>query len=317
MTAGFRSCLKYCVAALMLLFLFSGVSLGQPGEDVRQFSRLPAGQNLDSLNFPANIVWADLFFDLDHDPANASGFIEGYGSPGNKVSECLGAGGHCLTIRIAFGIEDIRDGFGIPEDVKAHIPVGWLEIDRYGGDFNETLGIPIDIELQYTNRRKSFIVSDNHKRQERFKHIQGVTMGEISTSDTALKLWRQIGEFRFNTFDKLLQRHVLRQTILQFLYPCTVDVVANFRDNTIVSIGAMNASLAGGKEGKSVLHDKDFFYITPAGRLVRSLRRFFTVGENYKSVLNLQNGDCCRMSAATEIEREGDNNNEACVEMSW
>ena len=78
----------------------------------------------------------------------------------------------------------------------------------------------------------------------------------------------------------------------------------------------MNATHADGGDGKSVLHDKDLLYLaTSADRLIRPGHSFLAIGENYETLLTLQDRDCCGIAAPAESEQE-DHNQEGCVAMS-
>jgi len=303
--------------SLALAFLLSSLGFSQGG-GVGQFTRRTVGEDLNTSDLPANFAWVDLLFNLDQDPTEANGFVEGHGPSGNEIVECLGAFGHCVTIRIALGVQDVYDGLRQPEHIKGHLHIfDWFPVPSPTvGLFDEVVSIPIDIEVQYADRRRSVVISDDHKLYERLKpSISGIVRVYISRSKTGLKLWQQAGEFRFKSFDKVSHRYVLRQTALEFLYPCTIDVVTKLRDNTVVPIDTTGARIADGGNGKSLVRNEDLFdLVSPAGRLIRAIMKLFAVGENYEPLFALQDSDRRGMSGITESD-EDNRYKDGCVEI--
>src|ERR1035438_2525889 len=158
----------------IVCLLLSAHSFGQ-GFSLSHIVCPASGSDLNHSDLAADEVWVSLLFNLDKEPTQGSGFIEGDVSmAGDQVFTCLGTSGHCLLIRIALRVHDVCDRFGYPESLKAKTSGDWAaRISRNLVRPEDFFTIPIDVKLDYKNFRNSITVSGNHVLDKRSKHLFG------------------------------------------------------------------------------------------------------------------------------------------------
>ena len=210
---------------LVLLLCFSvGVALGQSGGFGDYFICPSAGENLNDVNGSPDLVWIRALLDLDKRPTKSDGVIEGWidSTVIDETGYCLRAESQCLVVRIALPVADVC--YGVIDPKRVH-PIlasidGLVVTEKFDGA-NETIIVPINIEMHFIHVRQPILVSNNHKAS----HIQTKLIGrwtvECSLLNGELKEINECsGTFSLNSSSHIIDRHVSGKLRLQSFHPC-------------------------------------------------------------------------------------------------
>jgi hypothetical protein len=244
---------------LGFLWLFSTFGLGQSNSSTSgYFLCLPRGKNLDRSDGSPNIAWIRGLFDFDKNPTQANGFIEGRINAIPNTRHCLGTSSHCLLMRVALSAEEVCDGLlssKTNHPIVANLGVGiQQDFDRPG----EGKAVPINIEVNLINTRRTVLIADNHQLSKHFAWIgwrfvlKCSGLHEISN----VQFGKCRGTFLLNDFGKSINRDVFGELQLQAFHPC---------QKVVVTKGGINIRYADSGDSNSILDDNKLLLFDFAG----------------------------------------------------